>query len=257
MNNTILSVRKNSPISNNTIKLIAIITMLIDHIGHVLSKYLFSSEMSSIFYTLCKSTGRIAFPLFCFLIVEGFCHTKNIKKYVATLLIFALISEIPFKVVLLGYYSLSEPIFLLICSFKNVIFTLLVGLLTLIVIKKVAHKSVLIQALVVLIGCIVVEMMGSDYGMMGVLYISGYYFCRKNRINQVLTMLNLFLLSSIFTPAGNMLTVLQIVCMIVPCIVILFYNGQRGQLNLKYFFYAFYPVHITLIGFILYFLQKG
>jgi len=80
-------------LTSTDLKIIAIITMLIDHIGAVLL------DTSTIEYFACRIIGRLSFPIFCFLIIEGFTHTKNNKKYLLRLFIFAIISEIPFDLV--------------------------------------------------------------------------------------------------------------------------------------------------------------
>ena len=99
-------------ISGSTLKIIAIITMLIDHIGAgVLGRLLVVRGMNEtadlnawidanstlvITYQMMRFVGRLAFPIFCFLLIEGFEHTHDVKKYALRLLSFCLVSEIPF-----------------------------------------------------------------------------------------------------------------------------------------------------------------
>ena len=83
-----------------------------------------------------------------------------------------------------------------------------------------------------------------DYGMQGILFISAFYICRNHRIYQVL----LFLLAYMGT-TGNQ----PPLCTLLACLLILLYNGKRGKLKLKYFFYVFYPAHIL----VLYLIQIG
>ena len=121
-------------ISGSTLKLIAILSMLIDHAGAtiirtlwqspVISSSVSQSRLWSEIYKISRSVGRIAFPIFCFLIVEGFLHTRNVWRYARRLFLFSLISEIPFDLALKGSWYFPEK--------QNVYFTLLIGLLVLI-----------------------------------------------------------------------------------------------------------------------------
>ena len=127
-------------ISGSTLKIIAIITMLIDHIGAgVLGRLLVVRGMNEaadlnawidanstlvITYQMMRFVGRLAFPIFCFLLVEGFLHTRSAAKYAFRMLLFAVVSEIPFDLALKGAWYYPEK--------QNVYVTLLIGLLVLI-----------------------------------------------------------------------------------------------------------------------------
>ena len=99
-------------LSGGAFKMIAIITMFIDHLGATVLRAIVrlpsvssvpeSQKMWLAIYNLSRDIGRLAFPIFCFLIVEGFLHTRNVKKYAGRLFLFALISEIPFDLTLKG-----------------------------------------------------------------------------------------------------------------------------------------------------------
>ena len=124
-------------ISGSTLKIIAIITMLIDHIGAgVLGRLLVVRGMNEvadlnawidanstlvITYQMMRFVGRLAFPIFCFLLIEGFEHTHDVKKYALRLLSFCLISEIPFDLLFNGK--------ILEFGYQNVFFTLFIGLM--------------------------------------------------------------------------------------------------------------------------------
>ncbi len=128
-------------LSGSTIKIIAVIAMLIDHAAAaVLVRYLISGiqtaqaagtalawqqEHASLYtaYYLMRDIGRLGFPIFCFLLAEGYQRTKNVKKYALRLGLFALISEIPFNLAICGQVSNL--------GYQNVYFTLLLGLLAL------------------------------------------------------------------------------------------------------------------------------
>lgn len=106
---------KSKGLSGYNLKLIAIITMFIDHIGICIIEKLYQNS-TSIFSLngekllfleeIFRLVGRLSFPIFCFLLVEGYYHTKNIKKYMTRLFIFALISEIPFDLALFHKFFL-------------------------------------------------------------------------------------------------------------------------------------------------------
>lgn len=224
-------------LSGSTLKLIAIITMLIDHIGAgILGRFLniehWQNESLLQAYLVMRNIGRIAFPIFCFLLVEGFLHTSDRKKYALRLGAFALISEVPFdlafnsKVVEFGY--------------QNVFFTLFLGLLTVAAYHELAEKKVqwnswvriLAGILVVLLGMGVAELLRTDYGALGVLAVMVLYILRNRRMVQAAVG---YLYFCSWEPTS-----------LPAFILIAVYNGKRGW-KLKYFFYAFYPVHLLLI----------
>ena len=145
-----LSVRMRKGLSGSTLKIIAVVTMLIDHIGAaILARMMMVNGLGGIdqsdttavmqwysnnttlfqVYQVMRSIGRIAFPIFCFLLVEGFEHTHDRKKYALRLGLFALISEIPFDL------AFSSEV--LEFQYQNVFFTLFIGMLTMWVYRMV------------------------------------------------------------------------------------------------------------------------
>lgn len=152
MDNNVSVVKGKKGIYGSTLKLIAIITMLIDHIGAVilqrmlaargmsnainaLAAHEFLSESGGLYGTfiLMRLIGRVSFPIFCFLLVEGFIHTRSIWKYAFRLAVFALVSEIPFDLATEGK--------LFYFDYQNVFFTLLIGLFVMIGFKIFAEKA--------------------------------------------------------------------------------------------------------------------
>ena len=136
-------------ISSSTLKWIAIISMLIDHFAVAVYSQLENYQMGV--YTLMRGIGRIAFPIYCFLLVEGFCHTHDIMKYIKRCFIFALISEIPFDLAVHGnVFDLSS---------QNVFFTMTLGLCTLYAISYFEKKrpSYVIPAICVVIGAAIAQ----------------------------------------------------------------------------------------------------
>ncbi len=305
---------KQKGISGSTIKLIAVAAMLIDHIAAtILMRQIMergfmdvaaSDNLSNImewltengvlFYgnQLMRMIGRLGFPIFCFLLVEGFQRTRNVKRYALRLAAFALLSEIPFDLATKGE--------LFYMGYQNVYFTLLLGLLALWginwlgqhelpgavrVISNVTGilmpgvylmaltcnmfkgdlKSLFVTGvagalaaavalliyravrgeqraqlfcaeLTVLTFCMcAAEALMTDYAGMGVLTIGVMYFFRRKKVLSmlagciVLTIMSFSEITAFFA--------------LIP---IALYNGSRG-VKMKYFFYAFYPVHLALL----------
>lgn len=332
---TITTVKKQRKgISGSTLKLIAIITMLIDHTAAtILDRFLivkgvnsldandiqgindFLQKYGSLYYldTAMRLIGRLGFPIFCFLLIEGFLHTHNVWKYALRLGIFSLISEIPFDLAIYGkaFYFNSQ----------NVFFTLLIGLLVIYAIQTITEKAdhikwqtplaligvisagcgiayvfnsvsvyiykflneysgkftipeisvwffviffVLVSLItygimiktsslqtannkfskvaVLIVGFALAELLKTDYSGFGIVTIVVMYSLRKSHFKSMLggcitlTIMSLFEITSFFA--------------LIPAFL---YNGKRG-LNLKYVFYAFYPVHLFVLFLICYFM---
>lgn len=255
-----VTVKKGIP--GSTLKIIAITAMFIDHIGAVIFERIlvanglyrtnmndaqsfmnFMEKNGTVFIldTVFRLIGRLGFPIFCFLLIEGFLHTRNVWKYAFRLFLFSVISEVPFDL------AFRSSVFSM--TYQNVFFTLLFGLLAITFIqmaeKKLSSNKVLQYLLAVPIAIVFMLIAGflrCDYGSMGVLTIVVMYLFRKNRIWEmasgciVLTCMSLSEITAFFT--------------LIP---VYKYNGERG-LNLKYVFYAFYPVHLLILYLITYLL---
>lgn len=219
-------------ISGSTLKLIAIVSMFIDHTGAtVLRAILQRPDLAdrafwANLYNLSRDIGRIAFPIFCFLIVEGFLHTRNARKYAGRLFLFALISEIPFDLALKGnwYYPAKQ----------NVYFTLLLGLLVMMGIVWITEngtRRLLLGVLPVAAGMYLAWLIDTDYNYKGVFLIAVLYLMRYSRLYQCI---------------GGAAAVTWELPAPLAFIPVYLYNGKRG-LRMKYFFYWFYPVHLLLL----------
>lgn len=249
-------------ISGNQIKLIAASCMFIDHFSKTVifsyvknamlpqenagREFLISSEqVYGVMKNILLPIGAVAFPLFCFLFVEGYIHTSNRKRFLCRLTIFALISEIPFDITFFGDFAQMDGTYPLYWGAQNVFFTYILGMRTLILIdlaKKIPKKSlsILLQGGTVLALCTAAEFfVHSDYEGYGVLLIALFYVLRKNRILQVLAPL----VYSIFRHTQHPIS------LAVSFSLILLYNGTRGKWDInKYFFYTFYPAHILFLN---------
>lgn len=177
--------------------------------------------------------GRIAFPIFCFLLVEGFMHTSNRKKYALRLFLFAFISELPFDLALF-----NSPVD---WGYQNVFFTLLIGLLVIWAMDAVRKSKfqIPLQLTAILVGGFLAWFLKTDYDYKGILLIVILYIFRYDR--------------KLRTIAGC----ISLLWEAPACLAFLpinLYNGKRG-LSLKYFFYAFYPLHLLIYAAILHFLM--
>lgn len=204
-------------LSTFQLKWIAIITMLIDHVGAVLFPY----EMGF------RIVGRIAFPIFCFLIVEGFSHTKDVRRYMLRLGIFALISELPYDLAFHGEFTFSEG--------QNVFFTLLFGVFMMYLLSM--DNGIPVKILVVFSVFVLAEVLNTDYSGRGILLILIYYLFREKKV--------------IGLPAGALWNLSygwgMIQCFgVFATPFLVFYNGKRGP-KIKYFFYVFYPAHLFVL----------
>lgn len=133
-------------------QIIAMITMLIDHIGVIF----FPDEAT------WRIIGRIAFPFYAYAIIVGYYHTANVKRYVLRLLTLAFIAQIPF---MLAFNTWK----------LNVIFTLFVSLVVLIILKKL--NNVGLTLLVLVTASLLMEIVPMDYGAYGMLLIVIYRYC--------------------------------------------------------------------------------
>lgn len=203
--------------------------MLIDHIAAVFV------DNGTNLYLLMRGFGRIAFPIFCFLIVEGYFHTRNVKKYMARLAAFALISEIPFD--LCFYHKLFY------LQHQNVFFTLLLGLVTIYVIEEIKKRfsssyliAVVLQFISIILAMIAAWFLCTDYSMLGILIIIVFYINRGNKIQTAIAfMIVTFCLS-------NEIQLLSLLALI----PIFMYNGKKGP-SMRYVFYVFYPGHLLIL----------
>ena len=237
-------------ITSFTLHMIAMLAMLIDHIYFTL----LNDQL------WMNGIGRIAFPIFAFMIVEGYEHTGNIKKYMVRLLIFAIISEIPFDLMIDA--SLFYPFY------QNVMWTFFISLCAITLIEKVKNKYQDNRIILFfLIGLIVIfsylsgMMMFVDYFGYGVLTVLTFYFLREKRPWKILMQIiilayiNIVLLGRYSIPlvyVGEFaLPVQSLALFSLP--VIWLYNGKRGYHSnfIKYIFYAFYPLHMLILALIM------
>lgn len=222
--------------SGSMLKVLALVTMIIDHVaGRLLSEfdaftgpavYLGSHSLS-----ICKIMriiGRLAFPIYCFLLVEGFEHTRDRKKYGINLLSFALISEIPWNLIHSGTWH---------CSSQNVFFTLFLGYAGIYAVNRFENDRK--KTALALIGLFVLSVvLKCDYGCSGYSFIIMMYLMRKEPLFRAVI------------GGGFLASTWKAGMAFIP---ITLYNGKRGFIKgkaAKYAFYAVYPLHLLILFFI-------
>lgn len=244
-------------VTSFVLKIIAIISMLIDHTTAALYEVI-PGDMWVI-YDVGRWIGRTAFPLFCFMIVEGYYHTRNKWRYLGSLIFLAIISEIPFDALI------ANNGFVLEYSSQNVFFTLALGLFAIIIIDGVNEKvkniflSKILQLAAVLVILVSSLQMSADYGIVGVVLILFIYYFEKMQAG-------LAKINKKFTSDKTKFVLAGIAVLIwlvsydflagrvsesfgfPAAILIMLYNGQRGNYRIpKYVFYLFYPVHLIVL----------
>lgn len=215
-------------ITSSGLKCIAMITMMIDHFAIAIYPFLVGATYEG--YRIQRYIGRIAFPIYCFLLVEGFFYTQNIGKYIGRCFVFALISEIPYNMAIYG--TMWER------SMQNIYFTLSLGLCVLFCLEKVKGyqtKNLIQQVVIIAIGAGIAEGLDFDYHYMGILFIVLFYYSR--RIDK--------LKGTILGAAAFAVEVTAPLAFI----PLWFYQGERGG-KAKYLFYFVYPIHLLIFGWI-------
>lgn len=206
--------------------------MLIDHAGLALFP-----SMSAF-----RSIGRMAFPLYCFLLVQGFLHTRNVRAYSRRLLLFAILSEIPFDLLIFG--RLSSPME------QNVLFSLLFALMALVSCDALRSKP--LQAWIICITLATSAMaLRLSFGWLSVVLCLCFYYAQENRLYQFLlsgSALLLYTLSLLLSGVDKSWAITSLYALL-SLLPIAFYNGRPGPRHplIGLAFYAGYPVHLLLL----------
>lgn len=254
-----MSEQKKLKISRNQIKWFAMITMAIDHFGHI-----FDSEKSQLFQiitTIMHSIGRIAFPLFCFLLVDGFLRTKSKKKYFFRLLMLAIMSEIPFNMMFERHF--------LAPTYQNTIWTLLLGFIYIWTISAIEkqnwYKKNLFGGLInlALAGVLtVIAIFGrTDYSAFGVWFIIIYYEISKRDCRLWKTRLRMGIIAYLCGCILLCFYSIDELAALPGLLLLVFYAPEKKEKPIPTWLgYGFYPMHILLIfllSLILYVATKG
>lgn len=204
-------------LSATSLKIIALISMLIDHIGVVF----FPGEF------IFRKIGRLAFPIFAYLIGEGMVHTKSVKEYQKRLLFFAVISEIPFDL------AFSKT--LVDLSTWNIMFTLLMGTVCIDLLQKNGYGTD--SGLKIGLIMIIAQIVNVDGGAYGVLVIVMLYLYKEQPQKILLTLIVIYGIALGWIYRYAILAYLPIYC----------YNHKRGA-EIKWITYWFYPIHLLVLA---------
>ena len=220
-------------INGAQLKYIAFISMFIDHFNKtIITPYLTGSGPLVILTTIFDVLGRIAFPIFCFCIVEGFFKTKSRWSYLRNLLIFAIISEIP-------YDMFQSAVFINTWS-QNILWGLALGLFTIMVIDKLKEKIkkrplwIFISIILVALSSLGSMLISADYEYYAIIIIYIYYLFYDKRL---------------LASGLGYLVIIKEIYAILGFATVLLYNGEKGKQN-KIFNYLFYPLHLLIFGII-------
>jgi len=228
------------------LKIIGAVSMLIDHIKVILYTPLIDAKgivdyFSDPLYLVMHFLGRIAFPIFAFLLVEGAIRTSNRKKYGIRLLAFAIISQIPYSLAFTGKMFSFEKL--------NVLFTLFLGLIVIIFLDKIKEKTEVktwapvYTIIIAAVSSAISYFLKMEYAIIGPLMMIAFYCFRDRR--QMWLALD---------------TALFIIFEQIPAVLsfpfIYGYNGLKGREVNKYWFYGFYPIHMLILFSLIYFQLK-
>ncbi len=204
------------------LKIIAMVTMLIDHVGY----YLLPQGTST--YLAMRIIGRIAFPIFAFYVATGYKRTSDINKYMIRMFVFALVTQVPF-------YFFSHGRFYL-----NVMFTFFMALLML----RLYERKNLLWVVMLFIS----DILNMDYGAYGLVIVLIFYLFGENRKKSFFLLLALSLVydSLKVLEYGHFHWTFYLQSLCVMAIPVIYYNFKQIRIN-KYIAYLFYPVHIGVI----------
>ena len=248
------SASKNFELTAAVLHIIAMTLMLMDH--------LWATLLPAKEWLTCA--GRVAFPIFAFMAVEGDFHTRSFKKYILRMLLFAVLSEIPFDLMYGGtwFYPVHQ----------NVLWTFLLSLLGVWLMEQVRKKGktwmyLLVCVLVVLAGLVLGTLCMVDYYGAGVLTVFVFYFLHGRKwwcfLGQLAALywLNVELLGGLMYPVqlfGMEFELCQQGLALLALIPIWLYRGRQGYHSkpFQYLCYAFYPVHMLLLVVVLNFINR-
>ena len=246
--------KKTFDLSAAALHILAMTFMLMDHLWATL----LSSQM------WLTHVGRLAFPIFAFLAVEGYFHTRSFKRYALRMLLFAMLSEVPFDLMYGG--TVFYPVH------QNVIWTLLLGLLGIRLMEAARAKGkrwlyVLTCAAVVVLGFALGTLGMVDYYGAGVLSVLVFYvFSRRRWLDRIAQLLCLYYLNVVLlrgfqipvTLGGLSFEIPRQGLALISLLFIWLYQGRQGPHPkwFRWFCYAFYPAHLAVLTLVLHMLIR-
>lgn len=235
-------------ISQEGLKLIACAAMLIDHIGYEILYPLYS--MSTVvhepgllynIYLLCRCIGRLAFPIFAFLLVEGIHHTRDRKKYALRLALGAVMSELPYNLMVSGQLLWRQ---------QSVMWTLLLGFLGVLAMEKC--RSLAWKPVAMLPFALLAALLMTDYGWAGVVLIALFELSREMYHPNVVRLGGMIVLFHYMSSYVFQIGGFSVPMQVLGALAMLFianYDGRKLTRSkaAQWAFYLFYPVHMLLL----------
>lgn len=220
-------------LSASVLKIIACAAMALSHFGGV-----FRHSLPPVAVDIFYFTGRIAFPVFAYLITEGWKYTRSKRRYMLRLFGFALLSQIPYSLALEG--SFRQPL-----EF-NVLFTLFLGTCMLQIedmaleAKGGRRRLLFVAALLPAVPGFLLDM---DFGWKGILCVGLMGLVREKKNKLAVLTASMML---VYLPGVSAYYSIAFLCTLPALILLYFYNGSRGRVKCKYLFYLFYPLHLLV-----------
>lgn len=217
-------------IDRSVLKWIAVLTMVIDHVGAIL----FPDQI------WMRVIGRVAFPVYAYCLAEGFRYTSDYRRYLGRLALFAILSEIPFD---LAFYGVPFSF-----AHQNVFFTLTLGLILLWVLER-CREQLLLCAGAFAVLCFLAQALHMDYGAGGLLMVFAFYLARQGASPWIGW--GIFVFINLFGYAGGVQW-----AAILALLPIGLYSGKAGKKKQR-FFYWIYPLHLLLLWVIEKYIRSG
>lgn len=217
-------------IDRSVLKWIAVLTMVIDHVGAIL----FPDQI------WMRVIGRVAFPIYAYCLAEGFRYTSDYRRYLGRLALFAILSEIPFD---LAFYGVPFSF-----AHQNVFFTLTLGLILLWVLER-CREQLLLCAGAFAVLCFLAQALHMDYGAGGLLMVFAFYLAQQGTSPWIAW--GIFVFINLFGYAGGVQW-----AAILALLPIGLYSGKAGKRKQR-FFYWIYPLHLLLLWIIEKYIRSG
>ena len=224
----------NNSLSGNDLKIIAVVAMTLDHIAEGFLPEQFWG------YQVLRFIGRITVPTMMFLIAEGYKHTHDVRRYLARLAVFSLISWIPFALFEDGSWPALD---------FSVLSTLFLGLLSIHVWERSEWSAQVKAAVIYLLMLLAIP---CDWSVFGIILILIFHLFRDDRKKLIAGYyLTCAVVVGIQISINGWNGFFQFGLFCVPCLFLWLYNGERGVNTpiSKWFFYAYYPIHLTILYF--------
>lgn len=253
--------KTNPGLTSNKLKLIAIISMFIDHLAACCIERIMVAENIYVnltnpmameplawLYIIMRLIGRVAFPIFIFLLIQGMMYTRSRGKYIFRLFTFAIISEVPFDLAFMLTDAQVDSRRFIEFSYQNVFFTLAIGALAIAALEYIRKGkpsfgwftgglflSDIMSLSVIFAGAALSFFLKTDYGYLGFLAIIVMWIFKEKPLQGATIMCSVLLLSDISE-----------ITAFLSLVPVTMYNKKRGR-SCKYLFYVFYPAHLIFL----------